>query len=57
MKEKLDALPDGPSKNFLIEFLEYQVNNNSGERMEKRYKDEVMKLVEKHAPRFGAESS
>ena len=49
VKAKLDALPDGPEKKFLKDLMNYEIEHNSGDRSEKRYKDEIMRIVDKHA--------
>lgn len=44
----LKALPEGPEKQFLAELMKYEIERHSGERAEKRYKDDLLKLVEKY---------
>jgi hypothetical protein len=44
----LSALPDGREKDFLRELMKYELERHSGERPEKRYKEDVMKLIEKY---------
>lgn len=44
----LKALPEGPEREFLKELMKYEIERHSGERAEKRYKDDLMKLVEKY---------
>ncbi len=51
--EKLDALPDGPEKNFLKELMKYEIEKHSGEKSDKRYKDDIVGLVEKYAMKTG----
>ena len=45
----LKALPEGAEKEFLNELMKYEIERHSGERAEKRYKDDLLKLVEKYA--------
>ena len=47
--EKLNALPGGPEKDFLKDLMNYEIERHSGERAEKRYKEDILKLIEKHA--------
>lgn len=44
----MKALPDCSEKEFLNELMKYEIERHSGERAEKRYKDDLMKLVEKY---------
>lgn len=53
--EKLQALPDGPEKDFLIDLMKYEVEHNAGDAPEKRYKEEISRILEKHATRKRAE--
>lgn len=45
----LDALPEGRERNFLMELMKYEVKVHSGEKTEKRYKEDLLSLVEKYA--------
>ena len=52
----LDALPKGREKMFLKELMKYEIERHSGERAEKRYKDDLLSLVEKYAMKEGDKS-
>ncbi len=45
----LDALPACPEKDFLKELMKYEIERHSGERADKPYKEDILKLVEKYA--------
>jgi len=52
IKSKLDRLPAGPEKSFLKDLLKYEIERSMRSTTEWRYKDDIMKIVEKYYQEF-----